>query len=198
MRHNISVDGVGLRLRPVEDADAGFIVELRSARQEFLNPGAADEAAQLSWQAKYYERPGDYIFIAERLRDSRREGLISIYDVDDAKKWAVFGRWVMRADSPFATESAYLMYVVAFEMLNLAEISAQTIPDNASAVSFHQSCGLRTGILHPDYYQINGKNYDMTKQTATADMWQNNIKNRLRRLVERQARHHHKTEKNHD
>lgn len=143
MRHDLTASGAAIRLRPVSDRDASMIVTLRSdaERARFLHPSAGGVGAQLDWLAEYYERPGDYYFVVERLRDSEPEGLIGLYGI--AGDEGEFGRWILRRGSLAAPASALLLYGVAFDNLELDRVFARTVADNASVVAFHDRCGAR-------------------------------------------------------
>jgi RimJ/RimL family protein N-acetyltransferase len=144
MRHDIWVNGYAFRLRPITPDDAGFIFELRSTPSlgRFLQDGATSLDAQRRWQEAYFEREGDYYFIVERLRDGRSEGAIAIYDVRGRPSTAEWGRWVIRPNSLAATESAYLIYKTAFEVLEIDTLYCCSNVENTKSVSFHERSGM--------------------------------------------------------
>lgn len=142
MRHSLRLDGHAYALRPVAEADARFIVELRRQAGRFLNRGAEDDATQLAWLARYFERAGDYYFVIESRGEHRAEGLIALYDVDAEESAGEWGRWIVAPGSPSAIESALLIYRCAFDVLNLDRVYCRTLADNAQVVAFHDSCGL--------------------------------------------------------
>ena len=186
MRHNLSLDGFSLRLRPVDDSDAEFIVDLRACRGKFLHRGAQTADQQLQWMAEYYTRIDDYCFVAEHIYDKRREGLIAIYEIDWKNRSAKWGRWIMKEDSTAAVECVWLMYSIAFELLELETVYAMTITQNKKVVSFHTSCGARTVEMRKDYFQIDGVLYDAAIQEISRIEWKNRA-TYLKRLAERQA-----------
>lgn len=142
MRHDHRLAGYAFRLRPVAEADAGFIVALRASAGDFLNRGADTVEAQLAWLGRYFGRDGDFFFIVETLDGARREGLAGVYDLRRAERTAEWGRWVLRAGSNAAVESALLVYRFAFGVLQLASLRCRTLSANARVVAFHDSCGL--------------------------------------------------------
>ena len=143
MRHDIHLHGHAFRLRPVDEADAAFIVDLRGRSGRFLRKGSASATEQLAWLRRYFERAGDFYFVVEPIHDRRREGLVGIYDVDSQRREAEWGRWVLEPYSNAAIETALLVYRCAFEALGLLRMRCRTIAENAQVVSFHDSCGLR-------------------------------------------------------
>jgi Acetyltransferase (GNAT) domain len=142
LKHDLAIGGHGFRLRPLELADAGFVVEARRAAGPFINRGAMDEAAQREWIERYFLRDDDYGFVVERLRDARREGVVGIYAIDRARASAEWGRFVLRSGSIAAVEVAWLVYRCGFERLGLDVVRCRTLVGNASVVEFHDSCGL--------------------------------------------------------
>ena len=144
MRHNIHVPGLRFALRPVEDGDAEFICGLRSSGSagRFLNRGAATVQAQREWLARYFETPADYYFVVVDQRTGTREGTAGLYDVDHAARTAEWGRWVLRAGSVAAVESALLVYRCAFHILDLETVYCRTVAENRQVVSFHDTSGV--------------------------------------------------------
>lgn len=142
MRHDLLVPGYAFRLRPVDETDAAYIVDLRGRSGRFLNRGAASTTEQLAWLASYFERAGDFYFVVETLDEGKREGLVGIYGLDPQKRRAEWGRWVLEPGSSAAIESALLVYRCAFDELALECVQCRTLADNLKVVSFHASCGL--------------------------------------------------------
>jgi RimJ/RimL family protein N-acetyltransferase len=144
MLHDLCASGTVFGLRPVGHEDAEFIVALRaqSQRTQYIHRGATTVDAQRAWTDAYLARTGDYYFMVHRLADGRREGTISIYDLDADRRTAEWGRWVLAPDSLASIESVMLMYRVAFNVLHLSSVYSRTLAKNESVVSFHDSCGV--------------------------------------------------------
>ncbi|RYF66077.1 MAG: N-acetyltransferase, partial [Comamonadaceae bacterium] len=111
MRHDLNLRGLAFGLRPVQDSDAPLLLALRGdpTLNRYLNPTSDRLDDQLAWLQAYYERPGDFYFVVERLHDGRAEGVASIYNVDTVQKTAEWGRWILRPGSFAAPESALLI-----------------------------------------------------------------------------------------
>ena len=142
MRHDLHLPGYAFRLRPVREADARYIVDLRRRAGGFLNRGAQSADAQLQWLARYLERAGDYHFVVESSNGARREGLVGVYGMSSPNREAEWGRWVLEPGSNAAVESAFLIYRCAFDRLQLERVRCRTLAANAAVVAFHDSCGL--------------------------------------------------------
>lgn len=173
MRHDIQLDGYAFRLRPVNDADAALILDLRCDPElaRFIHSTPPSLADQLAWLAKYYERPGDYYFMVERRRDAQAEGFISIYEIDEATRAAEWGRWILRRGSLAATESAWLMYRCAFEILGLSRVYSRTVADNTRVVAFHDACGITRRRLLPQHFQLRDGTYDAVEHEVDRETW---------------------------
>ena len=126
MLHDVTVEGRAFRLRPIGNADAELVVKLRSdpSLNRYIHASSASVADQIAWFEQYYQRAGDYYFVVERLDNGRAEGLISVYDIDEEKTSAEWGRWLLRPGSLGAVESAWLIYRAAFEVLALESVFA--------------------------------------------------------------------------
>lgn len=83
MLHNITVSGPAYRLRPICDADADLVIELRSnaTLRRFLHATSQKLSDQLAWFAQYFRWHLDYHFVVERKSTGNEEGLISVYDI---------------------------------------------------------------------------------------------------------------------
>jgi RimJ/RimL family protein N-acetyltransferase len=181
MRHNYRLEGYAFALRPVELNDAGFIVQLRAAephRVRYLHDVAPDVQQQRSWLERYFEREHDYYWVIERLQSGYPEGLIGIYDLNPAEGNAEWGRWVLRAGSLAAVESALLVYRTAFEVLGLDVLSCVTVADNRPVLSFHDSSGLYRLSLLPQHFKLGDQTYDAVKHICTKANWPA-VRNRL-------------------
>jgi RimJ/RimL family protein N-acetyltransferase len=188
MRHNIVIDGLAFRLRPIDDSDATFVINLRSdpGLSRFMHATPLSIENQLSWQAHYYERPGDWYFVLERRCNRRPEGLVSLYDHDTQQRCAEWGRWILRPNSLGAVESAWLIYRCAFEQLNLSEVYCRTVADNQSVVSFHDSCGISKRTLLPSHFNLDGRTLDAVEHRVDGVTWRT-LGPRLEQLAQRVA-----------
>lgn len=171
MRHDLVVEGSAFRLRPVEVSDAEFMVRLRKdeALSRYLNETSGAVSDQQEYIRGYFDKEDDIYFIVERRDGLVPQGMVAIYDIKDGR--AEWGRWILKEGSLAALESAYLIYVAAFEFLKLDGVYCRTIQENQKVVSFHESCGLQAMRSLPGYAKIKGKAYDSIEQELTADNW---------------------------
>lgn len=189
MRHDLFLNGMAFRLRPIVDADASFVLKLRCNPELncFLHETSNSIQDQLSWFASYYERCGDYYFVIERIETSEPEGVVSIYNVDLTTNSGEWGRWILRHGSLGAIESAWLIYRCAFEQLGLSQVCCRTVAANKAVVSFHDSCGIKTKKLVPDHFERNGHPVDAIEHQVILSEWLD-INTRLVKLAQMMAR----------
>jgi len=195
MRHSHRVEGHGFDLRPVEPADAELIVELRTSdpqRVRYLHPVPPDVQQQREWLSHYFRRAGDYYWVVERRSTGEAEGLVGIYDVDEARRTAEWGRWLLKPGSLGATESALLVYRAAFEILGLDTLYCITVADNGAVLSFHDSCGLQRGVVLKDRFELLDGRHDGVVHTCERAQWpalRDNLEGQARLIADRWLRH---------
>jgi RimJ/RimL family protein N-acetyltransferase len=173
MRHDLSSSRYGVRLRPIDLEDAAFVVALRTnvARARFLHPIPPDIAAQERWLTTYFDRRGDYYFVAERESDHRREGLISVYDLDEKTHAAEWGRWIFRPDSSASIAAAVQLFDLAFHVIGLDRLLARTVAEHEALIRFHDSTGATRTAVFPEYIVLGGVAHDALEHTLTREAW---------------------------
>lgn len=173
MKHDLSIEGYAYRLRPISLEDARFVVKLRTDASlgKYLNSTSTKISDQESYIRRYYERVGDYYFVIEKMETREQEGLIAIYDLDDKEKTAEWGRWIIKPSSMAGLESAYLIYKVSFDLLDLKTVYCRTIAKNERVVSFHDSCGLTRNKILKNYAEIDGVIYDSIEHSWEKKNW---------------------------
>ena len=189
MRHDIDCVGHRYSLRPVEIADAEFIVGIRTdpGLSRYINSTSPRVSDQVVWLNKYFDRLGDWYFVIIDNRNGQREGLVGIYEFNRTLRVAEWGRWVLRPGSLAAVESAALTYRTAFDRLKLEEIYCRTVADNKAVVSFHNSSGARLRRALTNHVEINGKRYDSVEHCVDRIVWAE-MHPRLEALALRTAR----------
>ena len=188
MRHTLSAEGFGVRLRPVRMEDAPFIVWLRGLDhvKGRVGDSAVDAAAQEVWLKTYFDRQGDYYFIIETL-GGIPVGAYGLYDVADAS--AESGRWIIRPDVPAAIPSAIQAFELAFGRLGLRELRVKTVSTNHSVLSLNRKFGFRQTCVEPAARLIAGQPVDLVNFVLEAREWPK-VRERLlplARLAERQV-----------
>jgi RimJ/RimL family protein N-acetyltransferase len=189
MRHTLSAEGFGVRLRPVQTEDAPFIVWLRGLDhvKGRVGDSAVDAAAQEAWLKTYFDRQGDYYFIIETL-GGIAVGAYGLYDVAGAS--AESGRWIIRPDVPAAIPSAIQAFELAFGKLGLRELRVKTVSSNRSVLSLNRKFGFRQTRVEPAAQVIAGQPVDQVHFLLDARDWPKIREGLLplARLAERQVR----------
>ena len=170
MRHDIHLEGFNLRLRPVRIEDAAFIVWLRNLDYVKGNVGdsAKDVAGQEAWLRAYFEREGDYYFIAESLSGIPL-GTHGIYNVKGTS--AEKGRHIMRPEVMAGVPTGILSTEMAFGSMGLRELRVRMVATNVTVQSLHRKSGFKqVGIISAAQI-IAGKPVDMIEFLITAEDW---------------------------
>ncbi|MGY1601113.1 GNAT family N-acetyltransferase [Geodermatophilus sp. SYSU D00815] len=171
MRHDLRLEGIAFRLRPVAVTDAATIVDLRRdpSRSRYLHATDPSVAAQLRWLEDYFRREGDYYWAVDRLADGSTEGFVGIYDVAGGE--AEWGRWVLRPGSLAAPESAWLLHEAGFALLGLESLISRTLAENRAVVAFHARSGAETVRTIPGHTEVDGVPQDAVEARMTRARW---------------------------
>jgi RimJ/RimL family protein N-acetyltransferase len=173
VRHDIRLRGHAYEIRPVEMADAAFMLGLRTDPElsQLIHPTSSRLEDQQTYLQRYFDRAGDCYFIVVRSATGRPEGTIALYDINATPGEAEWGRWILRQDSMAAAESALLIYRVGFEVLGLNRVYCRTAAANRNVVAFHTSCGLETRDGVSLEHNFGGVMYEAVEQFMTRDRW---------------------------
>jgi len=170
MRHTLQAEDFNVRLRPVCLEDAAFIVWLRNLEHVRGRVGdtALNVADQEAWLRKYFEREGDYYFVAETPRGIP-VGTHGLYDLANGS--AEKGRQAVRPEVMAGVTVAILATDIGFEQLGLREIRSNTVSTNQNVISLHRKSGFRqVGVLR-GHQIIDGKPVDLIQFLLTPDDW---------------------------
>jgi RimJ/RimL family protein N-acetyltransferase len=172
MQHALQTEGFGIRLRPVRMTDATFIVWLRNLDhvKGKVGDSAKDVAGQEAWLKKYFEREGDYYFIAETPGGTPL-GTHGIYDVRGTS--AEQGRQIMRADVMAGVPTAVLATDLAFRKLKLSELRGTSVSTNLSVHSLLRKSGFKQIGVMRAAQTIDGRPVDLVQFLLTAESWFN-------------------------
>jgi len=132
-------------LRQVRLDDALFISRLRSDPKvyEFLSSSTPISLEQQKkWLEKYFSTKDSYYFIIDNSLLFKSVGTISIYDVNEGKREAEFGRYIS-VNSINAIEAEYLLLDFCFNILHLESVYCRTADKNIKVWRQHLSFGFR-------------------------------------------------------
>jgi RimJ/RimL family protein N-acetyltransferase len=170
MRHTLEAEGFNVRLRPARMEDAAFIVWLRNLEHVRGRVGdtALNVADQEAWLQKYFERGGDYYFVAET-PGGIPVGTHGLYDLVNAS--AEKGRQAVRPEVMVGVTLAILATDIGFEQLGLREIRSNTVSTNQNVISLHRKSGFKQVGVSRDHQIIDGKPVDLIQFLLTPDDW---------------------------
>lgn len=186
MYHDITLRCGRFMLRPVTLQDAEFIFQLRTNPQvgRFIVNTSSTLQQQIAWLERYFERPGDYYFVVQHVDSGESHGTIAIYDLDQNRRTAEWGRWLIKPGSLCALPSARMIYEYAFEFLNVELLYCRTQEANAKVISFHDSFGAVKTTVMADDPLYGGR---VIEHRLAAAQWPV-IRNRTQALIERLTR----------
>ena len=196
MKHSLSIEGYSYGLHPVTIEDASFIVDVRledAERNRFIHAISPDVSLQEEWIRKYFDTPNDYYFLVKNKLNSRKEGLISIYNISGKKGF--WGRWIIKKGSLASVESFYLICRMAFEQLGLDEIYSRTIVDNKMVVAFHDSISAKRRGIIPQCFSIENRVYDAVEHFVDKEHFLTVIKPNLEKILYTMLERNKKTNK---
>lgn len=172
MRHDIVLEGYGVRLRPVTLEDAAFIVKLRNMPHAVgrIGDSATTAEMQKKWLEKYFSRDNDYYFIVESL-SSVPLGTISVYNIDFERHTAEIGRLVMAPGTRSVLAASILRNDFSFYSLGLDMLIACIVSTNKTVLSYNRKLGAEiTHIAHNERI-IASSPVDMVYLKLTKETW---------------------------
>ncbi len=135
-----------ISLRPVEVADAPFILALRlSPRGRYLSPVDNDLGKQEDWIRQYKQREAagaEHYFIVHHAI-AGDVGTIRLYDIDATSFW--WGSWILKDDAPreSALASVCLVYELGFLTMHRASAHFVVRKNNLKSIAFNRRFGAR-------------------------------------------------------
>lgn len=159
MHNPPTVEGVFLRLRPVQVDDASYIFRLRSDPRyaTHLSPITGTVEDQRRWIQNYKEREAEGLeiyYVIER-RDEIPCGLVRLYNIgSDIFTW---GSWILDENKTpkAALESSLLSYDVGFNKLGLRKAVFDVRRNNHHALAFYRRFGaVETGADDQDIFFV--------------------------------------------
>lgn len=174
MRHNIHLSLNGCFLRPVTEADSGFIVKLRNSKHVCgkMGTSATSEIEQNRWLRKYYYDTTDYYFIVENSYH-RSIGTISVYNIDEKNKIAETGRLAFVEDYVGAglLYSSMMLINFAFDKFMLNRLYGNVVANNKHVISLNKRLGYEVIKLIPNGQKIGENFVDSIHIALTITKW---------------------------
>lgn len=170
MRHSLTSQGYGIRLRPVEMADAPFIVWLRNLDfvRGRVGDSAVDVASQEKWLKKYFQRNGDYYFLVETMRGIPL-GTYSIYNLE--AKRAEIGRLIVRHGVTASIPASILLLDLFYGRMGVTEVYADSVADNFGVHALLRKHGFKEAKQKRAVQIIGGHPVELLHFVQTAEDW---------------------------
>ena len=136
------IQGKYVNLRTANPNDAAFILSLRLDKDlgKYLKPTDPSVEKQRQWIKNRQKKKDDYHMIIEN-KNGKNIGVIAIYDIKndtfDGGRWLLSRNCILLA----AIESCYLLYMFAFNILNLKEGLFEIRKNNKKVIAFHRTLG---------------------------------------------------------
>jgi RimJ/RimL family protein N-acetyltransferase len=141
----INLKGKNIVLQSIRLEDAEFVAQLRSdpRNYQFLSSNkVVTPYEQAKWLTDYLAKKDGYYFVLENLTNGKKVGTISLYNLDNKKRAAEFGRYIA-LDSISAIESEYLILKFAFDILQLDFLYCKTAEKNTKVWKQHSIFGFK-------------------------------------------------------
>lgn len=180
MKYEGKFPGKHVFLRSVAEEDAGFICEIRGNTDlcKYVHAVSTDIEAQRNWIREQAAREGDYYFVT-CTPSGNPVGLASIYNVDQERGSAEFGRWVSAGNALQNVESVILSFDFAFETLGLDYVYMRTMMDNVKVRSFWERFGAES---HGEVFE---EGLHLEKEVVTAKAYYGRLREKSLRLLRR-------------
>ncbi|MCY4047887.1 MAG: GNAT family N-acetyltransferase [Candidatus Dadabacteria bacterium] len=169
-----SARGVTVSFRLVEEADAEFIVRLRTDPElgRYLFPTDPSVQKQREWLADYKKREADgveYYYIIFRNEDEKRCGTVRLFIEEDHFEW---GSLILNGDkTPTSSiEMALFICQAGFEVFGFQKASCKVHKDNLPSIKFHAKMNARivgeveTGVGMERLYEMNLEDWEKLRQ----------------------------------
>lgn len=148
------IHGTNVNLRGITAADTDYVVALRNDPELNLFISRVTREEHEQWLERHLADENDYYFIIEK-KDGTRVGLIALYEIDEAGRTGMYGRFVLekRHRPLHAAEALFMLLDFGFNRLGLKTIYGEMQGDNRNAISFARSFGFSlTSVAEKSYY----------------------------------------------
>ncbi|MEI6336333.1 MAG: GNAT family N-acetyltransferase [Methylococcaceae bacterium] len=138
----LKIQGRSLVFRDANQADAAFILSLRtdSQKSRYLSAVDADLDKQKNWLNHYAEQTDQAYFIIESV-EGEPLGTVRLYDAQEQS--FCWGSWILKEGAPqtAAIESALMVYAYAIDYLKFQSAHFDVSSGNESVWRFHERFG---------------------------------------------------------
>jgi UDP-N-acetyl-D-galactosamine dehydrogenase len=151
LKHNYIIKENNIYIRSISEEDLKLIVSWRnkdSIRKWFVNQNVLNINKQEEWFSKYLIEENNYIFIIEEQKEFKQPiGMASIYNINEEKQEAEFGRLLIGLDEARGKGISKIIVnsicKFAFEKFNLKKVYLEVFKENKIAIRTYKKCGFK-------------------------------------------------------
>ena len=150
MKHNYNIKYKRIELKPMSLMESEIYRKMRnkeSVRKWFKSKEIISKEAQEQWYKEYVGRNNDIMFSIFS-KEGELVGGVSVYDIDQNKKEAEFGRLLIECKSTeqkgMGVEAAEAISIIAKKELDLQILRLEVYEDNLAAIKTY----LRSGFVY--------------------------------------------------
>lgn len=137
------IEGITVRMRPVEERDAEVTFKMRSdpEKSRFIHAATGTVEDQRNFIKKQRETEGDYLFLIEDL-NGKTIGMKGIYNYNPKENVIETGRYIGFGSQIQNIEALYLSFDFAFDILCVKEIVMSVLEINKGMYSIQKKFGV--------------------------------------------------------
>ncbi|HAN10434.1 MAG TPA: N-acetyltransferase [Clostridiales bacterium] len=150
MRHEHIIKGDNILLRPLNENDLETLMNWRNKdkiREWFLNNRVITKEEQIVWFERYISNNDDMMFIIEDTTLNLPIGVVALYNIDNTRNIAEFGRLMIGEEIARGKSIGYkaskLICHFAFSTLNMNEVYLSVLANNTPAINIYEKVGFK-------------------------------------------------------
>lgn len=151
MKYDGKLENDLLLLRPIKETDIEQVRDWRNnknTRKWFINDSLITEEQQRQWYKRYLNNPHEIIFIIEEKEENNRAiGMASLYDINQHKRRAEFGKLFIGEGSArgkgYGSQVVKMICDLAFEYYHLVSVHLEVLENNLRGIKTYKKLGFR-------------------------------------------------------
>lgn len=145
-----------IQLRLLTEADLPMTLHWRNQdniRRWFIHSDVITSQQHQAWFEQYNQKENDFVFIIEEQEMLGRPiGQVALYNIDQLKKQAEFGRLLIGEQEArgkgLARLATELLLTFAFDYFELNQIFLEVFDSNTPAITIYHQCGFKCTDQH--------------------------------------------------
>ena len=188
MQHWQPIDGIAYYLRPMQLSDAQSMLAIRCdpSRNGFIHQTDPSIDKQEAWIRAKLTCDDDLTMVIVSKSDHAPKGFMSLYEIDEAKRTARQGRWLISPGSRCVSEFALLGYELIFERLRFHMIYAKIPAGHKTVIAFQTRLGAKFVETAPEYTSLEDGTHQLQRYELRKEAWPQ-MKGMLSTMVSRHS-----------